>query len=228
MIGGLRIPMFFISAFILKGLFQKCAAPPLWDIKGWIFQHHNGQEPRITRLDCLSVDLFQPLISINSRVYRLFLYPKLAITYIIAKISDDFFTFGSIRLSFFQKKNVHTSPPANADKKNADVWQTADIRTYFDSPKHTSIFRAESETWTRDPFITSEVLYHWAVFISDSKSALYWCFIIFSYSLWEVYGKFCHHLQVNKMCYKFLNFTMLSFWLPIVQSRVNFHKCIIF
>ena len=48
--------------------------------------------------------------------------------------------------------------------------------------------------------------------------------IVLSYSLWEVYGKFCHHLQVNRMRYKFLNLTMLPFRLPIVQHVMCFHS----
>ena len=99
---------------------------------------------------------------------------------------------------------------------------------FVPAPAALSQFRAETEIWTRDPFITSEVLYRWAIFVNNSKSVLYWHYVVFPYSLWEVYGKFCHHLQVNKMCYKFLNFTMLSFRLPIVQCKVYFHKCIIF
>ena len=34
-------------------------------------------------------------------------------------------------------------------------------------------FRAETEIWTRDPFITSEVLYRWAISYFRWKSVIY-------------------------------------------------------
>ena len=62
---------------------------------------------------------------------------------------------------------------------------TAEVSAFSDSSKEPGkkkevaskcnllILRAESEIWTRDPFITSEVLYHWANSAFDWKSIDY-------------------------------------------------------
>ena len=47
--------------------------------------------------------------------------------------------------------------------------------------------RAESETWTRDPFITSEVLYHWANSASAVADATY-----FQVQISQIFSKIEH------------------------------------